>query len=52
MKRKYEIFDDRAYYDMWCVRDVSDKDFNSRASWHFVFEGDAKKLMELLNKAK
>ena len=52
MKRKYEIFKDISYYDMWCVRDVSDRDFNSRTSWHFDLEDEAKEFLRLLNKAE
>ena len=52
MKRKYEIFQDKCYFDMWCVRDVSDRDFNSRTSWHFDLKRDADKFLKLLNKGK
>ena len=46
-KRQYELFNDPSYYDMWCVRDKSDRDYNSRTSWHFALKEDAEKLLEL-----
>lgn len=52
MKRKYQLFKDLCYYDMFCVRDISDRDFNSNTSWHFNLKKDAEKFLELLNKAK
>lgn len=52
MKRVYEIFVDTSYYDMWCVRDVSDKDFNSKTSWHFSTKEEAEQYCKLINEAK
>lgn len=52
MKREYEMFLDSSYYDMFCVRDESDKSFNSRTNWHFIHKADAEKFLELLNLAK
>ena len=49
--RVYEMFEDKSYYDMWCVRDKSDKDFNSITSWHFALKKDAYDLLMLLTKA-
>ena len=52
MKRTYEMFKDESYYDMWCVRNKDDRDFNSITNWHFVHKKDAYDLLMLLNKAK
>lgn len=51
MKREYELFNDACYYDMWCVRLKSDRDFNSVTSWHFVHKSDALELLRLLELA-
>ena len=51
-KRTYEMFSDNSYFDMWCVREKFDKDFNSRTSWHFVNKKDAYDFLMLLTKAK
>jgi hypothetical protein len=50
-KRVWELFSDPCYYDMWCVRLVSDKNFNSVTSFHLARHEDAKKLLELLELA-
>ena len=34
-KRSWEMFEDRSYFDMWCVRAADDKSFNSPLSFHF-----------------
>lgn len=52
MIREYEIFQDASYYDMWCVRDISDKKFNSRTSWHFILKEDAEQFLKLIREAK
>lgn len=52
MKREYEIFKDESYYDMWCVRDITDKDFNSRTSWHFDSHSQAFMFFNLIKEAK
>ncbi len=51
-KREYEMFCDECYYDMRCVRDISDKKFSSRTSRHLNTKQEAEQLLELLNKAK
>ena len=51
-KRTYKMFLDESYFGMWCVRDILDRDFNSRTSWHFASKEDAENLLNLLNKAK
>ena len=48
---KFEMFKDEFYYDMWCVRDISNRYFNSRTSWHFTTKDKADKFLKLLNKA-
>ena len=50
-KPKFEMFCDESYYDMWCVRNVDDKRFNSPTSFHFVKKEDAEKFKELIEKA-
>lgn len=47
-----EMYLDYAYYDLWAVRRVGDKDFNSPALFHLVKKEDAEKLLELLEKAR
>jgi hypothetical protein len=48
----YEIFIDRWYYDMWCVRNTDDKRFESPTSFHFVKESDAREFLRLITLAK
>ena len=48
---KWEMFLDRGFYDMWAVRQMGDKDFNSPRLFHFVFEDDARKFKVLVEKA-
>ena len=49
---KIEIFRDTAYYDMWCVRDKTDKRFDSPTSFHFALKKDAEEFKRLLIIAK
>lgn len=49
MKREYESFVDESYYNMTCVRRISNKDFNSSESWHFSEPKDAEMFLKLLN---
>ena len=44
----WEYFCDRSYYDMWAVRNNSDKSFTSAV--HVMTENEAKFLVEKLNK--
>lgn len=46
----WECFSDRSYFDMWCVREVGERDF--RRSFHLFSGDEAKGLCELLNSAK
>lgn len=46
---KWEMFCDPAYYDMWAVRPVGDKNFNSEKLFHFNLKDEAKKLLDYLN---
>lgn len=48
---KWEIFIDESFFDMWAVRPIGDKDFNSPRLFHYVFKEDAEKLKELLEKS-
>jgi hypothetical protein len=47
---KWEYFLDPGYYDMWCVRPVGDKDFNSPRNFHIASRVEAEALTDLLNK--
>lgn len=38
---KWELFFDRAYFDMWAVRPINDKKFNSPRLFHFSSKEDA-----------
>ena len=49
---KYEMFQDKSYYDMWCVRSVDDRRFNSPMSFHFAREEDAYDFKRLIEKAR
>lgn len=46
----YEMFIDRAYYDMWAVREIGERDFNK--SFHFGSEQEALQLIEYFRKIK
>ena len=48
---KWEVFMDYSFYEMWAVRPVGDKDFNSPRLFHYVLKEDADKLKELLDKS-
>jgi hypothetical protein len=41
MNKEWEIFSDLSYYDMWAVRPVGDKEFNSDNLYHVFTEHDA-----------
>lgn len=43
----WECFADRSYFDMWCVRQVGERDF--RRSFHLVNADEAQGLCDLLN---
>jgi uncharacterized Fe-S cluster-containing radical SAM superfamily protein len=51
MKRKYEMFMDDAYYGMYCVRDISNRNFNSATSWHFPTKEKAEEFLKIIRKA-
>lgn len=44
----YELFCDPAYYDMWCVRNITDKRFNSPMSFHFSDKKHAEEFKRLI----
>lgn len=48
---KWELFMDESNYDMWAVRPVGDKDFNSPRLFHFIEKQDAEKFKELVEKS-
>lgn len=43
----WECFQDAAYFDMWCVRQVKDRAFGS--GFHLVNAEEAEGLRDLLN---
>lgn len=46
---KWEMFCDQSYYDMWAVRKIGDRDFNSPALFHFNLRTEAERLLNYLN---
>jgi hypothetical protein len=48
----YEVFCDQSYYDLWCVRSVNDKRFDSPMSFHFMREQDAREFLRLITLAQ
>ena len=49
--REWEMFIDRSYFDYFCVRLASDRDFNSNTSFHFNTIEQAQQFVELLKQA-
>lgn len=45
--RKWEIFFDHGYYDLWAVRPVGDKSFSSELLFHFNRREDAEAFKAL-----
>ena len=43
----WECFEDRSYYDMWCVRQVHDREFGH--GFHLVNGEEAARLRDFLN---
>jgi hypothetical protein len=43
---KWEMFQDGAFHDLWAVRPVKDRDFNSPRLFHFMYEEEAKNLKD------
>ena len=48
---KWELFQDINYYDMWAVRPVGDRDFNSPQCFHFNKYDDAVAFKALIENA-
>lgn len=48
---QWECFCDAAYWDMWAVRPVGDRDFSSPQLFHVANEVRAMQLVALLNEA-
>ena len=44
----FEIFHDKSFYDMFCVRLSADRDFYSKTLFHFNLETDAQEFLRLL----
>ena len=51
-KDGYELYCDSAYYDMWCVRNINDKRFQSPTSFHFIHKADAEEFKRLIEIAQ
>ena len=49
--REWEMFIDHSYFDYFCVRLASDRDFNSDTSFHFNTIEQAQQFVELLKQA-
>lgn len=49
---EWEYFCDKAYYDLWAVRPVIDRSFNSQYLFHVQSMGEAQALCGLLNTRK
>jgi hypothetical protein len=52
MKREWEMFCDLSYYDMWCVREIHDKRFDSPTSFHFSTKVAAEAFFILIKGAQ
>ena len=52
METNWEMFCDIGYFDLWAVRDTSDKSFNSPRLFHFVEQEDAKAFLALVKKSR
>lgn len=46
--RDWEIFVDKSYYDLWAVRPVGEKNFNSGLTFHVLLKEEAQRLKEYL----
>ena len=51
VRADWEMFSDPSYYDMWAVREVGDRSFESPRLFHFVFREDAEAFKALLEKS-
>jgi len=49
--REWELFCDQSYWDFWCVRVSSDRDFNSPTSFHFMKRVDAVRFLNLIRQS-
>jgi hypothetical protein len=45
---KWEMFQDKAFHDLWAVRPIGDRDFNSPRLFHFMYEEEAKEFKRLV----
>jgi len=45
----WEMFCDASYYDMWCVRWASNREFNTMTSFHFDKQEQAARFLKLLS---
>lgn len=46
----WEYYNDPAYFDMWAVRKIGDRNFNSKNLFHVTSKEEAIRLTEELNK--
>jgi hypothetical protein len=51
MRAKWELYSDPSYYEMWAVREVGDRDFNSPRLFHFATQDEAEQFKALLDKS-
>ena len=47
----FELFQDISYYHMFCVRLITDRDFNSKTSFHFAKQETAEQFLKLIESA-
>lgn len=50
-RREWELFSDRGYFDMVCVRCTDDTDFNSPTSFHFRTRKEAERFLKLIGES-
>ncbi len=50
--REWELFLDIGYYDLYCVRVVGERDFDSQLSFHFETEEKAIQFAELVSESR
>lgn len=48
---KWELFCDKNFFDMWAVRPIKDKAFDSPRLFHFIEKEDAEEFCKLVNKS-
>lgn len=46
---KWEYYCDGSYFDMWAVRPIGDRDFNSQLLFHVINKDEAIELCHILD---